>query len=253
MAQRWSFEEDYIVGKYCLKKPRAYGSTIHIAIIKLQLTQAGFQSRSEYAIQKRARIYGCLFLNEDIHEVPCQVRTICNVLLNRDHELYANIIHYIKDVYDPDVQSELKCNISNSITDTLSTPNESIILIHTIKYDSTFPMVLEKYVVLKKLKKHNAMCKRIGMKPDTFSAILRGKYKEVKKENVLKICVGLELSVNEAEELLNSAGYMFSNAIMTDVVVKAFLWNRIYSVVAINAELYENNAPMLFKDYIIEI
>jgi hypothetical protein len=90
------------------------------------------------------------------------------------------------------------------------------------------------------------------MKPDTFSAILRGKYKDVKKENVLRLCVGLELHVNEAEELLESAGFMFSNAIMTDVVVKAFLWDRIYSVVAINSELYENNEAMLFEDYVIE-
>ena len=96
------------------------------------------------------------------------------------------------------------------------------------------------------------MCRRIGMKPDTFSAILRGKYPEVKKDNVLRLCVGLELHVYEAEELLESAGYMFSNSIMTDVVVKAFLWDRIYSVVAINAELHENNVAMLFENYVIE-
>ena len=90
------------------------------------------------------------------------------------------------------------------------------------------------------------------MKPDTFSAILRGKYKEVKKDNVLKICVGLKLRVKEAEELLESAGYVFSNSVMKDVVIKAFLWDGIYSVVAINAELYENNEDMLFENYVIE-
>jgi DNA-binding Xre family transcriptional regulator len=110
-------------------------------------------------------------------------------------------------------------------------------------------MVLQKYVELKKIKKHKAMCERIGMKPDTFSAILRGKYGDVKKDNVLRICVGLELSVSEAEELLNSAGFMLSNAVMTDVVIKACLWDRQYNVVVINSELYENDAPMLFKDY----
>lgn len=191
--------------------------------------------------------------NDATPEAPCQARTICKVLLYRNHELYGNITHYIKETYNPDAQTEFKRNTLNNITDTLSNPNEVINLVHTIEKDSTFPKVLDKYVTLKKLKKHNVMCKRIGMKPDTFSAILRGKYDEVKKENVLKICVGLELSVSEAEELLNSAGYILSDAIMTDVVVKSFLWNRIYSVVAINAELYENKAPMLFKDYVIEI
>jgi hypothetical protein len=93
------------------------------------------------------------------------------------------------------------------------------------------------------------MCDRIGMKPDTFSAILRGKYGDVKKDNVLRICVGLELSVSEAEELLNSAGFMLSNAVMTDVVIKACLWERQYNVVVINSELYENNVPMLFQGF----
>jgi hypothetical protein len=39
---------------------------------------------------------------------------------------------------------------------------------------------------------------------------------------------------------------------MKDVVVKAFLWDGIYSVVAINAELYENNEAMLFENYEID-
>jgi hypothetical protein len=55
--------------------------------------------------------------------------------------------------------------------------------------------------------------------------------------------------VNEAEELLKSAGLAFSDGDMTDVVVKAFLLDGIYSVVAINAELYENDEDMLFENY----
>ena len=113
-------------------------------------------------------------------------------------------------------------------------------------------MVLQKYVDLKGIKKHVEMCKRIWMSADTFSAILRGKYKEVKKENVLRICVGLELHVYEAEELLKSAGFCFADGDMTDVVVKAHLWDGIYSVVAINAELDENNEKMLFKNCVID-
>ena len=87
------------------------------------------------------------------------------------------------------------------------------------------------------------------MKPDTFSSILRGKYGEVKKDNILKICVGLELHVDEAEELMAAAGFTFSRGLMKDVVVKSFLWERIYSVVAINAELVENKEPILFVNY----
>ena len=81
---------------------------------------------------------------------------------------------------------------------------------------------------------------------------IRGKYGEVKKDNVLKICVGLELHVDEAEELMDAAGFTFSRGLMKDVVVKSFLWERIYSVVAINNELIENQEPVLFVNYQID-
>jgi DNA-binding Xre family transcriptional regulator len=110
-------------------------------------------------------------------------------------------------------------------------------------------MVLQKFLDLKKIKKHKKLCESIGMKPDTFSAILRGKYGEVKKDNILRICVGLELSSFQAEELLNSAGYTLSNAVMLDVVVKACLANRVYSPFRVNYELSDNGVPFLFHDY----
>ena len=69
------------------------------------------------------------------------------------------------------------------------------------------------------------------------------------KENILRICIGLELSQSEAEELLQSAGYFLSNAIMTDVIVKYFLNMRRYRPLEINLELLENNTPALFDNY----
>ena len=69
------------------------------------------------------------------------------------------------------------------------------------------------------------------------------------KENILRICIGLELSQSEAEELLQSAGYFLSNAIMTDVIVKYFLNVRRYRPLEINLELLENNTPALFDNY----
>ena len=125
-------------------------------------------------------------------------------------------------------------------------------MLHTINYKSTFPMVLQKYVDLKGIKKYTTMCRGIGMKPDTFSAIIRGKYKNVERDNVLKICIGLKLHLDEAEELLKSARLGFSDGDMTDIVIKSFLWNRCYNVIAINAELVENGEPILFKNFKID-
>ena len=97
----------------------------------------------------------------------------------------------------------------------------------------------------------DAVVDRFGTKGVIYQAHDTKHFTVTTKDNVLRLCIGLELNLEQAEELLNSAGYMLSNAVMTDVVIKAFLHDRIYSVVAINTELYENNAPMLFEDYII--
>ena len=51
---------------------------------------------------------------------------------------------------------------------------------------------------------------------------------------------------------MDAAGFTFSRGLMKDVVVKSFLWERIYSVVAINNELIENQEPVLFVNYQID-
>ena len=58
--------------------------------------------------------------------------------------------------------------------------------------------------------------------------------------------MGLKLTIDEAEELMESAGYLFSRSIMTDVVVKSFLLHQCYDTFAIDDELCENNTPVLF-------
>jgi hypothetical protein len=251
MAQRWSINEDIIVCKYCIENPWAYSSDIDIENIADKIEAAGFKSRSKRAIRQRAYAYEILLEGRKLSCVTDQVERVYKTLGIEFRQMTYGIKSYIREVYKPEDDSKILDDTS-PLTSLTKKPSDVLEMVRTIDYKSTFPMVLQKYVDLKGIKKHSAMCRGIGMKPDTFSAILRGKYKEVKKDNVLRLCVGLGLHVNEAEELLESAGYMFSNSVMKDVVVKAFLWDGIYSVVAINAELYENNEAMLFENYEID-
>ena len=251
MAQRWSINEDIIVCKYCIENPWAYSSDIDIENIADKIEATGYASRSASAIRQRAYAYEILLEGRKLSCVTDQVERVYKTLGIESQQMTYGIKSYIREVYKPEDDSKFLDDTS-PLTSLTKKPSDALEMVRTIDYKSTFPMVLQKYVDLKGIKKHNAMCRGIGMKPDTFSAILRGKYGDVKKDNVLRLCVGLQLSVSEAEELLNSAGFMLSNAIMTDVVIKAFLWNRKYSVVAINMELEENNAPMLFHGYEID-
>ena len=223
----------------------AYSSDYDIEMMTASLVEAGYAPRSSGAMRKRAYYYQTLFIRWELSYIPNQVVMIYDTLFGENSHNRQEIKSCIDAFYNSDMPEE--CVDDNKPLASIGDSSDLLGYQYTIDFASTFPMVLQKYVELKRIKKHNVMCKRIGMKPDTFSAILRGKYNDVKKDNVLRICVGLELSVMEAEELLNSAGFMLSNAVMTDVVIKASLRNRIYNAVVINAELYENHVPMLFN------
>lgn len=251
MAQRWSANEDIIVCKYCIENPWAYSSNVDLEFISEKLANSGFETRSRTALRKRAYAYEMLIEKRPPSNIPRQVLMVYATIAHEHVEIRQCVKAYIKEQYHPNESTEIS-NDNEPLSELLDAPNNLMGYQYTIDNQQTFPMVLQKYVELKKIKKHKDMCKSIGMKPDTFSSLLCGKYRAVKKDNVLRLCVGLHLSVSEAEELLNSAGFMLSNAIMTDVVIKAFLWNRIYGVVAINMELEENNAPMLFHGYEID-
>ena len=251
MSQRWSVNEDIVVCKYCIKNPWAYSSDMDIEGIATKLEDMGYEPRSTGAIRKRAYAYEILREKCQRPNIPKQVSMVYEIITHGYAETHKSVKAYIGEIYNPGESTE-QFDEDGDISNIMGQPKNLLGYQYTIDYQQTFPMVLQKYVNLKNIKKHKAMCRSIGMKPDTFSSILCGKYGTVKKDNVLRLCVGLRLSVNEAEELLNSAGYMLSNAVMTDVVIKAFLWNRQYSVVAINMELEENNAPMLFHGYEID-
>ncbi len=248
MAQRWSVNEDIIICRYCLRNPGAYGDMTHIGHIATHLVEAGYEERSSRSIQHRAYAFDILLKNRQLPYITKQVAIVYETLNEISIEKRQAIQSCIREIYNPNEPvADLEESLPSLGLDDKSTSATGYL--RKIDYNTTFPMVLQKFLDLKKVKVYKKMCDSIGLKPDTFSAILRGKYGEVKKDNVLRICVGLELSSIQSEELLNSAGYTFSNALMLDVVVKSCISHRVYSPVLINDELRENGVPHLFHHY----
>ena len=244
MASKWTIQEDYIVCKYSYEHAWKNLTIEQLNELMGQLENNGFNSRSKIAVDKRVHDYQCLFRGMKSPYATSQVVSIYQEYMNRinNPRLYQSIKAFVLETFKPTDESA-----SESVPSTLfSEENNSTNYIHTIEYSSTFPMVLQKLIDKKGFKKYKEIYDKISMKQDTFSSILRGKYPVVKKENVLRLCVGLKLSVDEAEELMESAGYLFSKSIMTDVVVKAFLVHQCYDTFAIDDELCENNVPVLF-------
>jgi DNA-binding Xre family transcriptional regulator len=246
MAQRWSINEDIIICQECIKYPGAYSKKGYAEHLAYLLQEAGYEPRSIRSIQHRAYAFEIVRSgrHQEGRQLPYaseQVAEVYKVLLDEKTNKHEEIAACIRELYNPD--EETSAGLTNL------NPNNTIGYQCTIEYKNTFPMMLQKLLDLRGIKKHQDLCDKIGMSINTFSAIIRGKYPTIKKDSILQICVGLRLCTMQAEELLNSAGYTLSNAIMTDVVIKACIYHQQYNPIAIDRELQEHGAPPLFPNY----
>lgn len=72
-----------------------------------------------------------------------------------------------------------------------------------------------------------------------FSKIRKDINYSPNKKTVLALSIALELSVDEAKNLLESAGFTLSRSSKVDIIVTYFLQNRKYDMFEINEILYE--------------
>jgi hypothetical protein len=56
---------------------------------------------------------------------------------------------------------------------------------------------------------------------------------------------GLQLGLNDAEELLHKAGYSISDSILSDVIIKYFIENKKYDIFEVNNTLYFYDQKLL--------
>lgn len=71
-----------------------------------------------------------------------------------------------------------------------------------------------------------------------FSKIRKDVNYTPNKKTVLAFTIALELSLDEAKDLLRSAGFALSRSSKTDIIVAYFLQNKIYDMFEINDVLY---------------
>ena len=77
-----------------------------------------------------------------------------------------------------------------------------------------------------------------------FSKIRKDVNYSPNKKTVLAFAIALELSIDEAKDLLNCAGYAFSRSSKTDIIVAYFLQNKIYDMFEINDILDAYGQPI---------
>ncbi len=79
--------------------------------------------------------------------------------------------------------------------------------------------------------------KGAGMDRKLFSKIRSNPAYQPKKKTALALCLSLQLNLNEAESLLRSAGYTFSNSHTLDLIVQYCIERGIYDLYEVNFAL----------------
>jgi len=78
-----------------------------------------------------------------------------------------------------------------------------------------------------------------------FSKIRSDMEYKPKKSTVLAFVISLKLNLDEANELLASAGYTLSRSITTDVIVEYFITKKKYDIDLVNEALADYKQPLL--------
>lgn len=140
-----------------------------------------------------------------------------------------------------DVSSMKKIKITREMSQTMETNRNIADLMNQM--EETFSQRLLRMIDERGMTDSEAYTKA-NIDRRHFSKIRKDINYAPNKKTVLAFTIALELSLDEAKDLLGSAGYALSRSSKVDIIVAYFLQNKIYDMFEINDVLYAYGQPI---------
>jgi hypothetical protein len=110
--------------------------------------------------------------------------------------------------------------------------------------EQTFSQTLFKMIKEKGLSETDCY-KNANIDRRLFSKIRSNDDYQPRKNTVFALCIGLKLNLDEAEELLDKAGYSISHSIKFDTIMEYLIKQKIYDILVVNEILDSFGCPIL--------
>lgn len=106
-------------------------------------------------------------------------------------------------------------------------------------------------IIDKKNLKDSQVYNKANVSRQTFSKIRCNKNYNPDKNTALALAIALKLDLNDTQQLISKAGYVLSDSILSDVIVKYFICNENYDIIQINEVLYSKSCKLLGSKMVV--
>lgn len=238
MAQRWSFEEDRIVGTFSYEHIYEWINDELLDELMIVLAENGYLHRSRSGVQKRAFEYQRSFYGPELLHISTQVRRLARVIVNKEqnHEWSLRLDSVMKEAHEEYEEDNLNCFLGKSSDLIFLDP---LVTLGPTLHDVFFGFVENKGMTIPEI------CTNSQVDKATISRIKKHPEKPISKPTAMCLCFGLKLTLSEAQQLMESAGHkLASNRV--DLLVAAYFDARNYDIFDANDQLYNRGLPLLF-------